>query len=235
VISSSAALLKWALPALAVAYLFAANLAFTQGSPRVAALAIAILLAGLIVCIRGKHQLALRLVAALAGVLVTVGVYREAFSPVLLVLPPVLVPAMLAWVFGRSLRAHRVPLVERFARAFHAPDDLPDGVAGYTRRVTWCWALLLAVIALANLWMALNVTPGGLLDAAGLRSPWPVAPASFGWRSNLGSYLLIGAMFVVEFVVRLIRFPDFEFRNPVEFLRRARQRMPEMLAGFRRD
>ncbi len=149
--------------------------------------------------------------------------------------PPILVPATLAWVFGRSLRAQRTALVERFARALHAPDELPRGVAGYTRRVTWCWALLLAGIALANLWMAMNLVPGGLLEVAGLSSPWPVSPEAFAWRSNLGSYLLIGGMFVAEFVVRVIRFPDDRFRNPLHFVRRARTRMPEMMEGFRRD
>lgn len=226
--------LRWLLPALAAAYLITANVAFTSGSPRLAAAAISILVVGSLFCIRGQHRHALRVALALAAALFVFGV-AEGFSPPLpLLIIPILVPATLAWVFARSLRPHRMPLIERFARAFHAPDGLPDGVAGYTRSVTIAWAALLAGIALANSWMAMHVFPGGLLDAAGIHSPWPVAPAAFGWLSNIGSYLLIGAMFVIEFVVRLIRFPAFEFRNPIAFLRRARTRMPGMIDRFRR-
>jgi uncharacterized membrane protein len=227
--------LKWALPVLAVAYLLTANLAFMEGSPGVGAAAIGLLLAGALICIRGRYRHVLRLAAVLIGGLIVLGVAVGVLSPVPLVLPPILVPATLAWVFGRSLLAYRTPLVQRFASAFHAPDALPDGVAGYTRRVTWCWALLLAGVALANLWMAMNLTPGGLLDVAGRRAPWPVTPEAFAWRSNLGSYLVIGGMFVGEFVVRIIRFPEHQYRNPVDFLKRARARMPEMMEGFRRD
>jgi 3-hydroxymyristoyl/3-hydroxydecanoyl-(acyl carrier protein) dehydratase/uncharacterized membrane protein len=231
--STSKTALGWVLPALAVAYLIAANVAFTSGSPPIAAAAIAILVVGLLFCIRGKHRHALRVALGLAGALFVFAV-AEGFSPPLpLLILPILVPATLAWAFARSLRPHRMPLIERFARAFHAPDGLPDGVAGYTRTVTIAWTALLAGSALANTWMAMHVFPGGLLHAAGIHTPWPVTPAAFGWLSNIGSYLLVGAMFVIEFVVRLIRFPAFEFRNPVEFLRRARTRMPGMLENFR--
>jgi uncharacterized membrane protein len=231
--SSSA--LKWAVPALTVAYLLTASLALSGGSSRVAAAAIAILLAGILLCIRGPRRHVLRFTVALVGLLIVLGVAAGRLSPWPLLMPPILVPATLAWVFGRSLLPNRIPLIERFARIFHAPDGLPDGVAQYTRRVTWCWALLLAAIAVGNLWMALHVFPGGLLHVAGRRSPWPVSPAAFAWLSNVGSYLLIGGMFVVEFIVRLIRFPEFEFRNPVAFLERARSRLPQMLEGFRHD
>lgn len=224
---------KWILPALVLAYLLATNLAFARGSPALAATAFALLIALVVVSIRGERRAILRVVIGAAGLLLTLGVAFGKVPPVPLLLPPVLIPAALAWVFGHTLRPGQTPLIERFARAFHAPDELATGVVVYTRRVTWCWTLLLAAMALGNLVLASNVSPGGLLEAAGLPAPWPVSPSLFGWVSNLASYLLIGGMFVAEFVVRLIRFPGYRFRNPVEFVRRARTRMPAMIESFR--
>ena len=231
----SSSILKWTVPVLAVSYLITASFALSRGSSRVAAAAIAILMAVILICIRGPQRHVLRVVVALGGMLVVLGVDARSLPPLLLLMPPVLASATLAWVFGRSLLPPRMPLVERFARIFHAPDELPDGVAEYTRCVTWCWAVLLAAIAVGNLWMALHVSPGGLLHVAGLHSPWAVTPAAFAWVGNFGSYLLIGGMFVVEFIVRLIRFPEFEYRNPVSFVRHARTRLAEMFEGFWRD
>jgi hypothetical protein len=79
----------------------------------------------------------------------------------------------------------------------------------------------------------LNLSPGGLLELAGLATPWPVSPAFFVWFSNTGTYLLIGGMFVVEFAVRVWRFPDYRFRNPLRFVREARTRMPNIKAALR--
>ena len=77
------------------------------------------------------------------------------------------------------------------------------------------------------------LTPGGLLALAGLTPRWPVSPAVFAWFSNTGTYLLIGAMFVVEFAIRVWRFPDYRFRNPLQFAREARTRMPSIMAALR--
>ncbi len=224
---------KWILPALALAYLLAANLAFARGSPALAAAAFAILIALIAISIRGERRVILRVIVGAVGLLLALGVAFGKVPPVPLLLPPVLIPAALAWVFGHTLMPGQTPLIERFARAFHAPDGLASGVVVYTRRVTWCWTLLLAAMALGNLVLASNVSPGGLIEAAGFHAPWPVSPSLFGWVSNLASYLLIGGMFIAEFVVRLIRFPGYRFRNPVEFVRRARTRMPAMIESFR--
>jgi hypothetical protein len=40
-------------------------------------------------------------------------------------------------------------------------------------------------------------------------------------------------MFVAEFALRLWRFPDYRFRNPLAFAREARTRMPNILAALR--
>jgi hypothetical protein len=40
-------------------------------------------------------------------------------------------------------------------------------------------------------------------------------------------------MFVVEFTIRVWRFPDYRFRNPLAFVREARTRMPNIMAAIR--
>ena len=42
-----------------------------------------------------------------------------------LYLPPVLVPAFLAWVFGQTLLPGRTPLIEQLVHVLHAPDAVP--------------------------------------------------------------------------------------------------------------
>jgi len=155
--------------------------------------------------------------------------------PLPLLLPPVLIPAAISWTFGRTLLAGRTPLVERFARGFHAPAVPADEILRYARRVNWAWTLLLAGVALANAVLITLLAPGGLLALAGLAPRWSVSPAAFAWFSNTGTYLLIGAMFVIEFAIRVWRFPDHGFRNPLQFAREARMRMPNIVAALRQE
>jgi hypothetical protein len=56
-------------------------------------------------------------------------------------------------------------------------------------------------------------------------------PAAFVWFGNTGTYLLIGGMLAVEFSVRIWRFPDYRFKNPLQFAREARSRMPNIVAA----
>jgi uncharacterized membrane protein len=224
---------KWILFPLVLLYLVAANFAFTRGSPAIAAVAVAMLFAFLLGAMRG-HML-LRIALGILGLAFVVSVALAWLPPLPILLPPIIIPLGLVWAFGHTLLPGRVPLVERFARALHAPMDLEPGMVPYTRRVTWIWTLLLAAICLGNIALVANLSPGGLLELLGLRPWWPVAVSTFVWASNTASYLLIGLMFVVEFAVRVHRFPGYRFRNPISFFRQARARMPAMIASMRGD
>jgi len=176
--------------------------------------------------------MAWRVIAAAVGAAIVLAIARGA-PPLPLLLPPVLIPAGIGWTFGRTLRRGRTPLVERVARGFHAPAVPSDPILHYARRVTWAWALLLGSIALANLLLITALDPGGLLALAGVTPRWAVSPAAFAWFSNTGTYLLIGALLVVEFSIRIWRFPDYRFRNPLHFMREARTRMPNIVTALR--
>jgi uncharacterized membrane protein len=98
---------------------------------------------------------------------------------------------LLAIVFGRTLLAGREPLVTRFARIIHG--TIPPEVERYTRRVTLAWtALFVALFALSCLLFL-----GGWLHA------WSLL-------ANVASPVAVGAMFVVEYAVRLRALPDWE-------------------------
>ncbi|HEV7606653.1 MAG TPA: hypothetical protein VGO61_04915 [Steroidobacteraceae bacterium] len=228
----SSASSKWLLLALTVAYLFAAHLAFTRDSRSIAAIAMALLSLLLLAAVKSRGG---RIALAVLAIVAVICVARGSLPPLPLLLPPILVPLGLAWLFGNTLRPGRIPLVERFARALHAPDALEPALVRYARRVNWVWTLLLLAIALANGLLAMNLSPGGLLELAGADAWWPISRGTFVWLGNTATYLLILVMFAGEFVVRVLRFPGYRFRNPADLVRRARLRMPSLRASLRRD
>jgi uncharacterized membrane protein len=228
----SAAVRTWLVIGLSLGYLVAVHLAFLRRSPWVAATAVALLVLLALASIKGPHRFAWRAFAAVPGVAIVVLTARGA-PPVLLLLPPVAISALVGFGFGRTLLPGRKPLIERLARGFHAPQVPPPELITYTRCVTWAWTLLMVFLTLTNAVLVANLSPGGLLELAGLAPPWPVSPEFFVWFSNTGTYLLIGGMFVVEFAVRVWRFPDYRFRNPLQFVREARTRMPNIMAAMR--
>ena len=228
----SPAVRTWLIIAFTLAYLLTAHFALIHGSAALAAAATALLALLVLASIQGRHRTVLRVIAVAIGALVVILVARGA-PPLPLLLPPVLIPASIAWMFGRTLRSGTTPLVERVARGFHAPAIPEPRIIAYARRVTWAWTLLLALVAAINATLIANLVPGGLIDLAGFVPRWPVTPELFAFFGNTGTYLLIGGMFVVEFAIRVWRFPDYRFRNPWHFMQEARARMPNIVAALK--
>jgi len=98
---------------------------------------------------------------------------------------------ILAIVFGRTLLAGREPMVGRFARAVHG--DLPPEVVRYTRKVTIAWTVFFALLFAASCTFYL----GRFLEA------WSLL-------ANILTPLLVAAMFVIEYAVRLRALPNWE-------------------------
>ena len=109
-----------------------------------------------------------------------------------LFIPPVILPAIGAWFFGRSLRAGEVPLITRIARASRA-DAMPAELVSYTRGVTWLWTLTLSGMALLSVALA------------------AFAPMEL-WSlfTNFLNYLILGAIFPLEYLWRRLRFRHLE-------------------------
>lgn len=127
-------------------------------------------------------------------------------------LPSIVVPALVAYGFGRTLRAQREPLITRIAREARGP--LPPELLVYTRRLTAFWAIALALLAAASAALAMFAS----------HRVW-------SWLANFGSYALIGTFVVGEYFYRRQRFPDYphpSFNEYVAILVRAdyRERAP---------
>lgn len=117
-----------------------------------------------------------------------------------LYLPSLLIPCLALSAFAPTLLPGRMPLITRVAEAADGP--LSTAQRSYTRYVTWLWTVALALI--------LAVTLGLLL----FRSvhAWSVF-------ANGLSYLLLGALFVGEYAVRRLRFPEKAPLNLRAFVR----------------
>ena len=218
--------------ALAAAYALLAHAASAGGDPRLALAALLVLVALVFIApLRRGRPLAFVLAAASAAA--AWWLYRRGLAPLPLLLVPVVFVALVAWLFARSLRAGRVPLINRIVSGLDGvpPQQLPHDVAAYARRLTAAWALVLALLGLANLVLALLASPGGLLAQAGVDPPWPVTHAQWSWFANLLNYGLVGGFFVIEFQYRRRRFPARHHDGLFGFLRR----MGALGAAFWRD
>lgn len=205
---------------LALAYPWLAHAASTRGSSGLAIVA----LADLALVILLAPLLRLRGWAWITALLVALGLWRlnasaHALLPLLLV--PVAVLAFIAWMFGRTLRAGRVPLISRIVAALEGKPaaQLTPDLQRYTRRLTAAWAGLLATLALVNLVLALVAVPRGLLASVGIVAPWVVTKTQWSWIANLLNYGLMIGFFVGEYLYRKRVFPG-RYRNFIDFLRR---------------
>ena len=117
-----------------------------------------------------------------------------------LLVMPAATQATFGLTFLRSLGRTRTPLIEHFARMVKA--DLSLEEQAHCRRWTKVWGIYLIVLAAVGLVLARFAT---------LKI----------WTLYVGflSYVLVGALFAVEYVVRKIAFRDYG-RNPIDWLLR---------------
>jgi uncharacterized membrane protein len=206
---------------LSVAYPLLAHAASTARDPRLAALALLdIVLILLVVPLAQKRIGAwLAVGAAAVGLFAVQG---SATLPVLLLLPPVLFPWLVAWWFARTLRPGSVPLISRIVGGLEqcAPADLAPRLKAYTRGLTRLWAVVLTGIGLANLALGLVAVPDGLLVHLGYAPVVSVPQAVWSWCANLLDYGVAGVLMAVEYAVRLRLFPDRPYRDLPDFIRR---------------
>ncbi len=130
-----------------------------------------------------------------------------------LYLPPILVPAFLAYVFGNTLLPGRTPLIAQLIRLLQAPGDEPESaVWPYARRLTAAWTVVFVALVVFNLALAALAEP----------QVWSLF-------TNLIEYLLVAALFVIEYAYRRQRFPRQPYRNMFDFVRRLLAAMPRLM------
>ena len=182
-----------------------------------ASLGVAILLPGLVAGRPAAWSAAVLTIAGCAWLAL-----RES-SMLPLLLAPVLIPAGVAWVFGRTLRADRVPLIVQLVRHLHAGHGpVDEDRIRYARRLTVAWTVLLAGLAVFNAMLGLLMTPGGLLESFfGHRPPLAVSDRTWAIATGLLGYVAVAVFFVAEYAYRQRRFPEQPYRDFREFLRRS--------------
>ena len=158
------------------------------------------------------------LVAAFMGLY---QVARSGHALLLLFLPPILINGFMAWIFGSTLLHGRTPLIERAIILLHGTsENITGDMALYARRLTSAWTLLFVVLATTNLALAALAGPGGLLLSAGLSPPVTVPLEAWSLFANVLNYLVVAAMFAVEYQVRRRRFPQQSYGSFFNFIRR---------------
>lgn len=221
--------------ALAVAYPLLAHWASHRGGPPAAALALADL--ALLVLLRpllaGRP---LAWVAFVATVAALHALRDAAWLPMLLLAPPVVFTAFIGWMFARTLRAGRLPLITKLALAleYEDPAQMPAAHRRYTGQLTLAWATLLFTLAFANTVLALIAEPHGVLVRLGYAPVVAVSQQTWSWIANLLDYGVIAAFALVEFGLRRWLFPERRPKDPRALVARARTLGPGFWATMLR-
>jgi hypothetical protein len=205
---------------LAVAYPFLAHAANARDDGMLAALALGdIAVIVLLGPLLRRSVSAWALLLVIGACLAWLAGTRHALLPLLA--PPVLFVGWAAWLFARSLRAGRVPLLTRLVAPLHGRTvtTLDPALRTYTRGLTIAWAALLGTLCAVNLVLALCAVPDGLLARLGWPSPLAVADVRGSLFANLLVYGVIGGFFMLEYLWRKRRFPRRPYRDFPDFLR----------------
>lgn len=183
-----------------IAYFVLTHLALSQQQLRYGLLAILVLTAGIgaFANLRAVWIAALGLMALLA---------LDDFDPrLLLYMPPIVVNALLCWLFGRTLRRGREPIISYIARLDRGV--LPPELARYTRRLTCIWTVFFALVGAASAGLAL-LSPQEL---------WAIFTDV--------SYLFAGLLFFGEFVYRRLRYRRYPHSSALHVIRNIRKLNP---------
>ena len=149
---------------------------------------------------------------------------------------PVAINAAIAWLFGSTLAPGDEPLVARAIAAIEGEERLAaPGVASYARGLTLAWCLLLGAQALVLAAGAVLAVPDGALAVAGVASPWPLPRNLVLAYGHLGSYLVVGAFFALEYLWRRWHLRHLPHPGAREFFHNLARHWPRLVHGRRRD
>jgi uncharacterized membrane protein len=225
---------------LAFAYPFVAHFAVVNNSMALLGVALGLLIFVPMLPALSRGSVAAWLaVAPIAAGLWWVSQSTHATLP--LYIAPVLVPGFMAGVFGSTLLAGQIPLIERVIRLMEPGADGTDEpepeVRAYARTLTRAWTLFFIALSATNLVLGLLAEPNGLLLAGGITPPVTVPQEWWSLFANVIGYLLVAAFFLIEYAYRRRRFPRQPYRNMLDFFLRVLAVMPRLVgdaAGSRR-
>lgn len=145
---------------------------------------------------------------------------------------PILISGLIAWLFGRTLRAGRQPLIARLIEALEgAPRLALPGVARYARGLTWCWAALLGVQACVLALLLACAVPGGLLITLGIVPPLALPGRWALGGVQVGGYVVLVLAFAGEYLFRRWHFRHLPQLGLRELLVQTAARWPQLSRG----
>lgn len=134
---------------------------------------------------------------------------------------PVLLTSFVAWLFARTLRAGRTPLIARAIAALDGPQWLADpAIARYAWRLTLLWATYLFLLASVVATLALHARYGAT------SSTWTQTAQRFGAP---GLPLAVAALFIGEFALRRRLLPQAPRYGFFAFVRGLIRHWPALL------
>lgn len=143
---------------------------------------------------------------------------------------PILILFALSMLFARTLRDGREPLVARCIRVIEGERRLTlPGVASYARGVTLYWGCVLAAQAAVLAVLLFCATPGGVLDAFGLRVPFAIPRDALAWYPEAGCWAVLVLAFAAEYLFRRFHLRRIPHPPLSGFLKRLIQRWPQLL------
>lgn len=134
---------------------------------------------------------------------------------------PVLICAIVGWLFARTLIRDRTPLIARAIKAVDgdAPLDDPQ-IATYARRLTAIWAIYQFALAIVAALLALHAW-NSLAPNAALPSP--------GQFGVIGLPIAVAALFIGEFFARPFLLPQAPRLPFFQFLYRLARAWPTLI------
>lgn len=142
---------------------------------------------------------------------------------------PLLVNALLAWWFGRTLRTSR-PLIARCIVAIEGESRLRErGVARYARQLTAFWAASLATHALLLGVLLLGAERSGVLARIGAL---PSLRVDEWWAAtwlHVGGYVVVALIFALEYPYRLWRLRHLQHMRLPQMVLRLAVNWPRLL------
>lgn len=121
------------------------------------------------------------------------GFIQQAYVQHLIYLPPLLILFGLFILFAQSLTAGQTPLITRYAIMLSNKDKIDDRHNRYTRLLTLIWAIFFLSMAITSISLAIFSS----------LETWSLF-------TNVISYALITAFFVIEFFIRKRLFSDLD-------------------------
>ena len=132
------------------------------------------------------------------------GVHFEGVMLDFYILPPIAINLFIGMIFLKSLTLNATPLIEKYVVLLEGGIDMEQ--RHYARWVTILWAGVLLSLAVESL----------LLGIFFSHETWSIF-------TNFINYLILGLVFVGEYLLRLKRFPHKQHMSFVQFINRLRK------------